>query len=112
MVVRSLTHASNDHSAGHMIMLSGRTQLPPDFNRTKPTPTDWPSMAAVASHDVADEQPAARGRAARTADPPLGPSDPGQLAGVMGPSHDPRFIEASPFNPNGAFPRTNSITRT
>ena len=31
-MVRSLTHSSNDHSAGHMIMLSGRSELPPGFN--------------------------------------------------------------------------------
>src|SRR3954469_25318821 len=27
-LVRSLTHSSNDHSAGHQIMLSGRSPLP------------------------------------------------------------------------------------
>src|SRR5262245_24123534 len=47
-MVRSLTHPSNDHSAGHMIMLSGRTDLPPGFNPSAPRPTDWPAIAAVA----------------------------------------------------------------
>src|SRR4051812_9321267 len=47
-LVRSLTHSSNDHSLGHMIMLSGRSQLPPGFNGNMPKPTDWPSIAAVA----------------------------------------------------------------
>jgi hypothetical protein len=37
-LVRSLTHPSNDHSAGHMIMLSGRSQLPPGFNPSMPRP--------------------------------------------------------------------------
>ena len=31
-LVRSLTHGSNDHSAGHHIMLTGRSDLPPGFN--------------------------------------------------------------------------------
>ncbi len=31
-LVRSLTHSSNDHSAGHQIMLSGRSILPPGFS--------------------------------------------------------------------------------
>src|SRR2546421_8701259 len=35
-LVRSLTHSSNDHSAGHQIMLSGRTALPPGFSPNKP----------------------------------------------------------------------------
>src|SRR5438105_6925826 len=30
-LVRSLTHKSNDHSAGHHIMLTGRSDLPPGF---------------------------------------------------------------------------------
>src|SRR5690348_5529661 len=47
-IVRSLTHPSNDHSAGHMIMLSGRSPLPEGFNPNTPRPGDWPSIAAVA----------------------------------------------------------------
>ncbi|MGL4463030.1 MAG: DUF1501 domain-containing protein, partial [Planctomycetia bacterium] len=31
-LVRSFTHPSNDHSAGHHIMLTGRSQLPAGFN--------------------------------------------------------------------------------
>ena len=31
-LVRSLTHGSNDHSAGHHIMLTGRSDLPPGFD--------------------------------------------------------------------------------
>src|SRR5213082_3601991 len=44
-LVRSLTHPTNDHSAGHMMMLSGRSQLPPGFDPSAPRPTDWPSIA-------------------------------------------------------------------
>src|SRR5437899_911746 len=31
-LVRSLTHGSNDHSAGHHLMLTGRSDLPAGFN--------------------------------------------------------------------------------
>ena len=47
-LLRSLTHGSNDHSAGHHIMLTGRSDLPPGFNPNAPLPGDWPSIAAVA----------------------------------------------------------------
>ena len=33
---RSLTHPSNDHSAGHHIMLTGQSQLPVGFNPNAP----------------------------------------------------------------------------
>ena len=37
---------------------------------------------------------------------------PGQFAGIMGPQHDPWFIEASPFDPRptGPIPNTSSTT--
>src|SRR5690606_14862495 len=47
-LVRSLTHPYNEHSQGHMVMLSGRTPLPPSFNPITPMPDDWPSLAAIA----------------------------------------------------------------
>jgi hypothetical protein len=104
---RSLTHPSNDHSAGHHIMLTGRTALPPGFSPNQPGPGDWPSMAAIAG---AATQP-------RNNLPPAvvlperlvhysGRVIPGQFAGQMGPQRDPWFIEASPFHSTsyGAFP--------
>lgn len=106
-LVRSLTHSSNDHSASHHIMLTGRTDLPPGFNPNAPQPTDWPSLAAIASAVTPS----------RNHLPPAvvlpdrivhntGRVVPGQFAGIMGPQHDPWFIEASPFDPKayGAFP--------
>ncbi|MCB1230890.1 MAG: DUF1501 domain-containing protein, partial [Verrucomicrobiae bacterium] len=45
---RSLSHGSNEHSDGHYIMMTGRSVLPPGFNRSKPTENDWPSIAALA----------------------------------------------------------------
>src|SRR5580698_9857268 len=47
-VCRSLSHPSNDHSAGHHIMLTGRTLIPPGFNPSVPGPGDWPSIASIA----------------------------------------------------------------
>ena len=105
-LVRSLTHPSNDHSAGHMIMLSGRTPLPPEFSPNKPQRSDWPSVAAIAN--------AATLR--RNNLPPAailperlvhwsGRVIPGQFAGQMGPQREPWFIEASPYHSTsyGAF---------
>jgi hypothetical protein len=104
---RSLTHRSNDHSAGHMIMLSGRSELPPGFDPGRPRPQDWPSIAAVAG---AVTPP-------RNNLPPAvvlperlihysGRIIPGQFAGLMGSRRDPWFIEASPYHPQsyGAYP--------
>ncbi len=106
-MVRSLTHSSNDHSAGHHMMLTGRSDLPPGFDPNRPGPGDWPSIPAVAG-------------AMRTSGTNLPPAVvlperlvhntgrvlPGQFAGVMGPRRDPWFVEASAFEPlaYGAFP--------
>lgn len=106
-LVRSLTHPSNDHSAAHHIMLTGRTQLPIGFDPSKPKPTDHPSLASIVG---AVTQP-------RNNLPPAvvlpdkivhntGRVIPGQFAGVMGRQRDPWFLEASAFEPRayGAFP--------
>ena len=67
-----------EHSAGHLLMLSGRSTLfAGGFDDHAPKPTDWPSIAAVAGavHPPA-QQPAAGGRAARDADSSHGPIHP------------------------------------
>jgi hypothetical protein len=104
---RSLTHPSNDHSASHLIMLTGRSQLPVGFDPAHPKPTDWPSIAAVAG----------RASVPRNNLPPAiilpellvhreGRVIPGQLAGEMGSHWDPWVVQASPYNPTsyGAYP--------
>ncbi len=106
-LVRSLTHPSNNHSDGHMIMLSGRSQLPPGFSANMPKPSDWPAIAAVAG--VATRP--------RNNLPPAavlperlihfsGRVIPGQFAGIMGRLREPWFIEASAYEPRayGAYP--------
>jgi uncharacterized protein (DUF1501 family) len=106
-VVRSLTHKSNDHSAGHHIMLTGRSDLPAGFNPSAPRPSDHPSMASVVT---ATAPP-------RNNLPPAvvlpdkivhnsGRVIPGQFAGIMGAKYDPWLLEMSAFEPKayGAYP--------
>jgi uncharacterized protein (DUF1501 family) len=104
---RSLTHPSNDHSAGHHIMLTGRSTLPEGFDSNRPRPTDFPSIAAVAGYST---------RGANNLPPAVvlpetlihrtGRVIPGQFAGQLGPRHDPWVVNASPYNAAtyGAYP--------
>ncbi|MBI1913915.1 MAG: DUF1501 domain-containing protein [Planctomycetes bacterium] len=106
-LVRSLTHPSNDHSAGHLMMLTGRSPLPPGFDPSAPRPTDWPAIAAVAG---AATRPRNNLPPAAVLPDRLvhysGRVIPGAFAGLMGPRHNPWFIEASPYDPAayGAYP--------
>src|SRR5438874_2301475 len=106
-LVRSLTHPSNDHTGGHLLMLSGRSQVPPGFDPNGPRPTDWPSIAAIAGAATLPRNnlpPAAvlPDRLVHYS----GRVIPGPYAGMMGPRHTPWFIEASPYDPAsyGAYP--------
>lgn len=107
-LVRSLTHPYNEHSQGHMVMLSGRTDLPTGFSPTMPKSTDHPSIAALATDQVTP----------RNNLPPAivlpekivhrtGRTVPGQFAGVLGPQRDPYFLECSKYNAlsYGAWPK-------
>jgi hypothetical protein len=95
-LLRSLTHKSNDHSAGTHIMLTGRNELPTGFNPNKPSNTDWPSLAAAVQYALptrADVPTAAIlpylliHRTGRTL--------PGQQAGLLGGRHDAWLVEAA-----------------
>lgn len=104
---RSLTHHSNDHSAGHHIMLTGRSDLPTGFRPDSPQPGDWPSIASVAGTLLRSRNNLPP--AAVLPDKLIHSSRrviPGQFAGKMGSRHDPWFIEVSPFSSTccGAFP--------
>lgn len=107
-LIRTVTHSTNDHSAGHHMMLTGRSMLPPGFDPNTPSAKDYPSIAALI------------GRAQKPNNnlPPsivlperlvhsTGRVIPGQGGGMMGRNHDPWFIEASPFHNQsyGAFPQ-------
>jgi uncharacterized protein (DUF1501 family) len=106
-LVRSLTHKSNDHSLGHHIMLTGRSDAPPGFNPSAPKPSDWPSLAAVAGAVTTprDNLPPAVVLPEKLIHN-SGRVIPGQFAGVMGRHRDPWFLEASAFEPRayGAYP--------
>lgn len=106
-ICRSLAHPTNDHSAGHLIMLTGKTPLPPGFDPAASKRSDWPSIASVAK---AVTRP-------RNNLPPAAVIPerlihntrrmiPGQFGGLMGTNGDPWFIDASPFDGfcYGAYP--------
>ncbi len=104
---RSLTHSSNEHSAGHHIMLTGRSQLPPGFSSSKPQATDSPCIASIAGDATQPQNnlPPAVVLPERLVHS-SGRVIPGQFAGRMGKNRDPWFIEASPFHNTsyGAYP--------
>lgn len=106
-LVRSLTHPYEEHSQGHMVMLSGRTDLPTGFDFNKPKPTDHPSIAAIAGQQTQSKNNL----------PPAivlpeklihrtGRVIPGQFAGQMGNQRDPYFLDCCRFNAQsyGAWP--------
>src|SRR5437763_11287694 len=105
---RSLTHPYTAHSHGHLAMLTGRTPMPAGFDASKPRPTDWPSLAAVANQLV----PRRNNLPPAVVLPELlihreGRVIPGQFAGEMGAHWDPWVIAAAPYTPTayGAFPQ-------
>lgn len=108
-MVRSLTHPFNEHSIGHHVMLTGRSEQPRGFSPNKPTPNDYPCIGSVVNGIVPP----------RNNLPPAavlpeklihvsGRTIPGQFAGLMGAKYDPWMIEASRFKDtkyiHGAFP--------
>jgi hypothetical protein len=101
-LVRSLTHSSNDHSAGHHIMLTGRSDLPTGFSPTQPKPTDWPCLASVAGAVTTPRNnlPPAAVLPERLIHN-TGRIIPGQFGGIMGARRDPWFIEAAPTDAKG-----------
>ena len=105
-MVRSLTHPSNDHSLGHHIMLTGRSQAPLGFNPSVPRPADNPSIASLVGNLVPR-----RNNLPSSAVVPFnfihhsGRIVPGQFAGELGHRHDPWLIQASNNCPGyGACP--------
>lgn len=106
-ICRSLTHPSNEHSAGHHIMLTGRSEMPPGFNDSLPQKTDWPCIASIANVATASRNnlPAAAALPERLVHY-SGRVIPGQFAGMMGEQYDPWFVEAASYHTTsyGAFP--------
>lgn len=108
-MVRSLTHPYNEHSIGHHVMLTGRTQTPAGFNPNRPTSSDYPSLAALATKLVPSRNnlPPAAVLPERLVHV-TGRTIPGQFAGELGDRAEPWFIEASQYRDtsyvHGAFP--------
>ncbi|MEE3054438.1 MAG: DUF1501 domain-containing protein [Planctomycetota bacterium] len=106
-ICRSMTHPFNEHSEGHMVMLSGRSDLPPGFNLNKPKESDWPSMAAIAKQLVKPRgiMPSVLALPERLVHR-TGRVIPGQFGGRMGERFSPWFLDASTFNSKsyGAYP--------
>ncbi|MFT5470970.1 MAG: hypothetical protein ACI8UO_006103 [Verrucomicrobiales bacterium] len=105
-ICRSLTHSNNEHSQGHHVMLTGRSDIPTGFNPSLPQDSDWPSIAAIANSKLttSNNLPPAIvlpdkivHRSGRTL--------PGQFAGQLK-GDDPFFVEASKYDPvnYGAYP--------
>jgi hypothetical protein len=105
-LVRSLSHGSNDHSLGHHIMLTGRSEAPPRFNPSQPQPDDFPAIAAVAGGVLGQRvglPPAAVLPFTLVHD--TGRVIPGQFAGQMGVRHEPWLVQAAHQCPRyGACP--------
>jgi hypothetical protein len=117
-LVRSLGHWSNSHTDGHMIMLTGRSDLPPGFTFTsEPRSTDWPSIASIGGYCSprrTDNIPPAVVLPERLVHW-SGRELPGAHAGQMGRRCEPWFIEASPYgNPfwRGAYPEYTFANET
>ncbi len=106
-ICRSMTHPFNEHSEGHMVMLSGRSDLPPSFNLNKPKESDWPAIGAIANQLVKPRgvMPSSVALPERLIHR-TGRVIPGQFGGVMGNHTSPWFLEASTFNSKsyGAYP--------
>ena len=106
-VVRSLTHPYNEHSQGHHVMLTGRSELPPGFNGNKPRGGDWPSIAALATQALQskDNLPPAIVLPEKLIHN-TGRVIPGQFAAQLGPDFEPWLVEASRFSAStyGAYP--------
>ncbi len=95
-IVRSLTHTRNEHSDGHHVMLTGRSDMPRGFNPSKPMPTDHPALASIVSELVQGQNhlPSAA-VIPETFIHASGRVIPGQFAGIMGAQHDPWVIDAA-----------------
>ena len=104
---RSISHSSNEHSQGHHMMLTGRSDLPIGFDSSRPKESDWPSLAALAAHQLAPKG----GLPTSMVLPEklihrTGRVLPGQFAGMLGRRHEPFYVETSKFNAAtyGAYP--------
>ena len=117
-LVRSLSHPTNDHTAGHYYMLTGRSVTSPGFRGDRVArPSDWPSLASI----VGDAVPSRSNNLPPAIVLPerlvhwTGGVIPGAYGGLMGSHRDPFFIEASPYGDpfwRGAYPEYTFANET
>ncbi|MFO0963975.1 MAG: DUF1501 domain-containing protein [Gemmataceae bacterium] len=110
-LVRSLTHTNNGHDAATYLMLTGRSQLPPTFQPSRPQGTDFPSIAAIAGAMTARRGiwPGAAILPEKIYHSNTGVY-PGQFAGMLGARHEPWLLEMTDkphayHSYSGAFPQ-------
>ena len=107
-LVRSMSTASSGHEPACHMMLTGRRDLPPEFNvKDTPSPNEWPSMPAVITHAI--QNGSALPPAAVLPQPSvneIGSVRPGQYAGRLGNRWEAWHIDIAAHCPlgNGACP--------
>lgn len=115
---RSMSHSTNGHTLGHYFMLTGRSVKNAEFRGDRmPRSTDYPSILSTAGYAVKNLPELQRQNPHL---PPAvalpetlihwsGGTIPGQHGGRMGYTHDPWFVEASPYHnvQRGAYPEYN-----
>lgn len=99
-IVRSVTHADNNHSTGAHAMLTGRPH-PLQRENFGPSPDDFPHFGSV----LGKLRPAAAGLPTFVALPERirttnGPYVPGQGGGILGRRYDPFTIDQHPDEPD------------
>jgi hypothetical protein len=106
---RSLTHKSDDHEEGHLMMLSGRSDLPPGYIGIRSRATHWPSIAALANYAAAsrDNLPPAVVVPEKLTRTDNLEQFSGQFAGLLGSKWDPWFAETAPWCQRGWGPCPN-----
>ena len=101
-VLRSFSHASNDHSFGHHMMLTGNDERPTGFDPNRPTPGDLPSMAALVAYLARDRDQGNGGEVPPAVVLPhllihrTGRTIPGQFAGRIDGRYDPWLLNVAP----------------
>jgi uncharacterized protein (DUF1501 family) len=110
-LVRSLTHTNNGHDAATYLMLTGRSQISPTFRSSRPSGSDFPSIAAIAGAMTPRRGiwPGAAVLPEKIYHSNTG-IYPGQFAGMLGPRHEPWFLEMTDkphayHAYSGAFPQ-------
>lgn len=93
-ICRSVTHAENAHEQGTYLMLTGKAKLPPTFKRKVVQSIDDPSIVSIAGAMTPRQgiMPTAAILPEKISE---NGAFSGQFAGVLGPQHEPWWIECT-----------------